>query len=188
MATQTTRHAPASSAPSASSHASFRKETQKESKNSSTSSVRPDSANDPGIWNFMTELGRQQLAVATESTSAMYRGREALRKVQQDTAHEASVRHAEAANKLFSPCQVADLLAIQTDLMRSNVLSLSNYWQQLAVVALQTQREMMLSMSHLLDSESSGGMKSAMDVFHAAIPPMATSMFAPNHSESNEPH
>jgi hypothetical protein len=156
---------------------------------SRSSSARKTPANDLGVFNFMTELSRQQLAIATEGATALYRGSEALRKVQQETAHEASLHHAQAAQKLFSPCQPSDLLSVQTELMRTNMESATHYWQQLMVVALQTQREMMQSLNHMLESESGSGMKSALEAFQAAVPPMATSFFVPSHSEVNQqPH
>lgn len=186
MPTQTSRHTTASSAAS---HASSRKGTAMSSKNSGRSPARQASGNESGFLKFLTELGRQQLAVASESSSALYRGGEALRKVQQESAHEASIRHAEAAHKLFGPCQLTELLSIQTELLRANIQSATNYWQQLAVVALQTQREMMLSTSHLLENSSGSGMKSALEAFQATIPPMATSFFVHSHGELNEqPH
>lgn len=159
------------------------------SKKSGSLSARQAFGNESGLVNFLTEVGRQQLAVASESSSALFRGGEALRKVQQESAHEASVRHAEAAHKLSAPCPLAELLAIQTELLRANAQSATRYWQQLAMVALQTQREMMLSTSHLLENSSGGGMKSALEAFQATIPPMATSFFVPSHGElSEQPH
>ena len=183
MTTQTSRPPPDSSGYS---HAASRKETQEGSKDSRRSATRQTAGNEMGFLNLLTELSRQQLAVATESSSALYRGSEALRKVQQEAAHEASVRHAEAAHKLFSPCQPADLLAIQTGLLRANMQSASHYWQQFMTVAMQTQREVMLNTRHLFESQSGGGITSVLEAFQAAIPPMATSFFAP--VESNEPH
>lgn len=138
-------------------------------------------------WNFMSEFGRQQLALATETASTLYRSRESLRKVQQEASHQASVRHAEAAQKLFGPCQPADVLAIQAELVRNQMQSASQYWQQLTSVALQTQREMMSSMTHMLDSENDG-VKSAMETFQASIAPKATSFFASGPEASTEPH
>jgi hypothetical protein len=187
MTTPTARHGTGSSA---SSHANSRKESSMTSKSASRSSpARKASGNELGALNFMTELSRQQLAIASEGASALYRGSEALRKVQQEAAHEASLHHAQAARKLFTPCQPSDLLSVQTELMRTNVESATHYWQQLMVVALQMHREMILSLNHMLDSESGGGMKSALEAFQAAVPPMATSFFIPSHSELNEqPH
>lgn len=123
-------------------------------------------------WNFLSEVGRQQLAMVTQSASALYRGNETLRKIQQETAHEASVRHAQAARKLLTPCQPADLMTIQSELLRTDMHSASQYWGQLAAATLKTQREMITSMGHLLDSESDTSMKSALQVFEAALPAM----------------
>ena len=186
MITHTSRPGAGSSA---SSHASSRKETAMTSKSASrSSSARKAASHDLGVFHFMTELSRQQLAIATESASALYRGSEALRKVQQETAHEASLHHAQAAQKLFSPCQPSDMLAVQTELMRTNMESATHYWQQLMQVALQTHRDMILSMSHMVDSESGSGMKSALEAFQAAVPPMATSFFVPHSDVSERPH
>jgi hypothetical protein len=165
---------------------SRRLETQTDSENTDAITQAPVQKLAP--WSFLTELGRQQMAVATESTSAIFRGNEALRKIQHETAHEASVRHAEAAQKLFSPCQPGDLLSIQSELLRTDMQSANHYWQQLAAAAMQTQREMMTSMTHLLDSDSGGGMKSAMKVFQATtIPAMAmtSSFLAPKPESTN---
>lgn len=186
MTSQTPHHAPNLSG---SAHASSRKNSAMGLEKPSRSS--PGRALDNGLdsWHALTELGRQQLAAATLSTSALCRGSEALRKVQQEIAHEASLRHAEVAKKLSAPCQPTDMMELQGELMRSNMQSTTRYWQQLLAVALQTQREMMESMGGLLDSKADGGMRSAMEAFQSIVPPMATSFFAPGHQgESAEPH
>lgn len=131
------------------------------------------SGSELAAWNFFSEIGRQQLAMITESASALYRGNETLRKIQQETAHAASVRHGEAAHKLLSPSQPADLMAIQSELLHTNVQSATQYWQQLAAATMKAQKEMMTSMSHLLDSESDTRMVSALQVVEAAMPAMA---------------
>lgn len=138
-------------------------------------------------WNFLSELSRQQLAMATESASAIFRGNEILRKIQQETAHEASIRHAKAAQKLFSHCEPAELLSIQSELLRTDLQTASHYWEQLAKATLQAQREMMASMSHLLDSESGSGMNSAMQALQAAIPAMtmANNFLTPKSHSAN---
>lgn len=107
-------------------------------------------------WNFLADLNRRQLALAAESMSALCRGSEALRGIQQDAAHEASVRHADMAQKLLEPCQPADLMSMQSELLRFGLQSASRYWQQLATQMMQTQVDMMSSVSHLLDSEKGG--------------------------------
>jgi hypothetical protein len=140
-------------------------------------------------WNMLADLARQQLAVTTENTGAIFRGSEAMRKIQLNAAHEASVHHAQAAQKLrASSCQPADLLAIQSELMRVDMQGAGQYWQQLASAALQTQMEMMTSVSRMFDDEAGGGVKSALGVFQAVIPPMANSFFVSPSSDSDERH
>lgn len=186
MTSQTPRHEPSLSGAS---HASSRKESAASVKKPGRASADQFFGNSLDSWHALTELGRQQMAVATMSTSALCRGSEALRKVQQEIAHEASLRHAEVAKKLSAPCQPTDMMELQGELMRSNMQSTTRYWQQLLAVALQTQREMMESMGGLLDGKADGGMRSAMEAFQSIVPPMATSFFAPGHQgESAEPH
>ena len=187
MTSQTPRHDPNLSG---SASASSRKESMVTLRKPGRSSAAPALTSGLDSWHVLTELGRQQMAAATLSTSALCRGSETLRKVQQEMAHEASLRHAQAAKKLASPCQPTDMIELQSELLRSNMQSATQYWQQLLEVALQTQREMMESMVGLLDSKSDGGMKSAMEAFQSIIPPMATSFFAPSHHEGapGEPH
>lgn len=186
MTSPTPRHSPSSSG---SSHASSRKESAGNSRKSGRFASGLAFDNGLDSWHLLTELGRQQLAAFTLSTSALCRGSEALRKVQQEVAHEASLRHAQAAKKLSAPCQPTDMVELQTELMRSNLQSATQYWQRLLEVALQTQREMMEGMSSLMDGKSDGGMKSVLEAFQSVVPPMATSFFAPNHQlQPGEPH
>ena len=173
------------------SHATYRKDVkmnERTSRPSPTSSrAHEDAGNDRTPWNFLADIGRQQLAVATKITSAMYRGSENLRKIQQETAHQASVRHGEAAEKLFGPCQPSDLLPIQSELLRGDLQSAGQYWQQLMAAAMQTQGEMVASMSRImLDSQKGGGVKSALDVFQATIPALASSFFVTGFNRQDE--
>lgn len=118
---------------------------------------------------FLADLGRQQLAVATDAACAVLRGSEAIRAIQHQAAHEASLRHQAAAQKLHGNCEPADLLAIQSDLLSYDLQGATQYWQQITAAALQSQVEMMASATHLLDSEQGGALKSAMESFQAAI-------------------
>lgn len=116
----------------------------------------------------------------------MYRGIENFRRIQQETAHQASVRHGDAAEKLFGPCQPSDLLPIQAELLRGDLQSAGQYWQQLMAAAMETQREMVASMGRMLDSEKGGGVKSALDVFQATIPALASSFFVTGSNRQSE--
>lgn len=126
-------------------------------------------ANGPVPQNFLAELGRQQLAVVTDAACAMFRGSEAIRTIQQQAAHEASLRHQAAAQKLQGNCAPADLLAIPSELLRFDLQGATQYWQQITTAALQSQIEMMASASHLLTDEKNGSWKAALENFQAAL-------------------
>lgn len=117
--------------------------------------------------NFLTDLGRRQLALATESISALCSGSEAMRGIQRDAAREASAYHAGVTRKLLEPCQPADLMAIQSELLRFGLQSAGRYWQQLVTQMMQTQADMMRSASSALDSEKGS----------LPLPPLAGSFF-----------
>lgn len=129
---------------------------------------------DQAPLNLLADLGRQQLALATESACALFRGSEAMRKIQQQAAHQASLHHEAAAQKLREPCEPADLLAIQSDLLRQDLREATQYWQQLAASALKTQVEMMGHASHLFDAGSGTGLKPVLDILQTALVSPAT--------------
>jgi hypothetical protein len=139
------------------------------------SASRRGGSSDPP--NFLSELGRHQLALAVEGTTALCRGSEALRKIQQDAAHDASVFHEETAQRLFASCQPAELMAIQSELMRFTLQSAGSYWQKIAARMMQTQVEMIKSVTHVLEREKDTGTKSPMEVLQSAMPPLASSFF-----------
>lgn len=127
-------------------------------------------------WNLLADLGRQQFALATENASALFRGSEAVRKIQQEAAHEALLRHEAVAQKLRAGCEPGDLLALQSDLLRFDLQGATQYWQQLAAAAFQTQVEMMGCASRVLGTESGSGFKPALEAWQ--------SVFAGSHNGS----
>lgn len=142
----------------------------------------------PAPWNLLVDLSRQQLAMSAELACAMFRGSEALRKIQQDTAHQASTRYETLAQKLSASCQPADLMALQSELLRVDLLSAGQYWQQLVAAGLQTQKEMMGSVSQMLDSEKNSGVKSALQAIQTIIPPMASSFYVASPGTVDDQH
>ncbi|MBK5206165.1 MAG: phasin family protein [Polaromonas sp.] len=139
--------------------------------------------------NFLADLSRQQLGFVTESACAMFRGSEAVRKIQQQAAHQASEHYAAVAQKLHGACQPTDLLAIQSELLSLNLQEASQYWQKLMTAALQAQTEMMSTTSHMLNSEAGSGVKSALEAFQSTIPMMAKGFLVGRQSGSAErPH
>lgn len=133
----------------------------------------------PLAWNPLADLGRQQMAVAAEGASAMFRGFETMRKIQEQAAHQARVRHAAAAEKLKEGCPANELLAIQADLLRFDIEAATRYWQQLGAAALEMQTEMMGCATHLADTEAMLEAASAVSAFESAIPGL-NQLLAPN--------
>ena len=130
------------------------------------------------VFNTVMDFGRQQAIVATESACALFRGFEAMRKIQGEAAHQAAQRHAEAAQKLRGSCQPADLMAVQSELLRFDFDAAGRYWQQLVAAALEMQTEIMGCASHLIDSEAVLEGSSALDAMQFKIPGLDTVLAA----------
>jgi hypothetical protein len=124
-------------------------------------------------WNFIADLGRQQMSVAADASCALFRGFEAIRKIQQQAAHTAAQRHEAVAQRLHGGCAPADLMAIQSELLSSDLKGATQYWQDLAATAMEMQTEMMGCASHLVDSESALEAVSAMEHLEG-LPGMST--------------
>lgn len=132
--------------------------------------TREATAGDTTPLGQLADVGRQQLALATQSASALFRGCEAMRKIQQQAAHHASVRHEAVAQKLQGPCEPADLLALQASLLQFDLQGATQYWQDLAAAMLKTQVDMMGCASHLFDAVGSeDAFKPARDAWQAAM-------------------
>ena len=119
-------------------------------------------------WNLAADLSRQQLAVATASAGAWFRGCEAMRKIQQHAAHQAGTLHEAASRKLQAPCDAADLLEVQSQLLRADLQGAGQYWQQLMSATLKMQAEMLASATHLADG-TGGAFQPALAAWQAAV-------------------
>jgi Rad3-related DNA helicase len=86
--------------------------------------------------NWMAELPRRQLALMTQSASALMRVSEEVRQIQQQAVQRASAHHEEVREKLGNAHDLGELLAIQQELLRFNMQEATQYWQQLAGAAL----------------------------------------------------
>lgn len=102
--------------------------------------------------NMLADLPRRQMALAAQSTSAVLRASEALRKVQQQAAHRVLAQHDEVAQRLRGPCDFNELLSIQSELLRFNMQAAAEYWQQVTTAALKAQSEMVSSAGEALDA------------------------------------
>lgn len=136
------------------------------------SAARAKSGDVPGAdaMAAAADFGRQQAVVATESACAVFRGFEAIRKIQEDAAHQASERHSQAASRLRGNCSPADVLAIQSDLLRFDVEAATHYWQGIAAAALEMQAQIMDCATHLMDTEALLAAPSAVEAVETRAP------------------
>lgn len=147
------------------------------------------SGNSPAQWGFLADSGRQQLAMVTEGACAIFRSSEVMRKVQQETAHQALEHYAAAAKKLHGSCQPADLLAIQSELLRFDLQEASQYWQQLMTAMLQAQTEMLATTTNqIFHSEAGDGVKSTLEAFQATLPMANSFLFGRQSGSAERPH
>ena len=118
----------------------------------------------PVFSNFVFDLIREQFSLALETACTWFRSRETMRQIQQEVAHQALVNHELAAQKLRSTNGLADLLTIQTDLMRSYLEAPSQYWHQVTTTGLQTQIEMMARVNHLFTGKAGESLRGMLKV------------------------
>lgn len=110
-------------------------------------------------WDRASDFTRQQIAAATEGGAVLYRGFEALRKIQEQATRETLRRHTDAAGRLRGNARPADLLALQTELLRADIEDATRCWQQLLGEALEINSELLGCATRMIDTE---------DVFAAA--------------------
>lgn len=123
----------------------------------------------PVFPNFLSNLSREQFSLALETACTWFRGRETIRQIQQEVAHQALFNHELAAQKLRSTNGLSDLLTIQTDLMRSYLEAPGQYWQQVTTTGLQTQIEMMARMNRLLTGKAGESLMGVRNIFQAPV-------------------
>ena len=119
--------------------------------------------------NMISDVTRQQLTVMTEAACAVLGSSEALGKIQQHAAHQASVRHQAAAQALRGEVEPAEVLSLQSELLRQDMQEAAEYWTQLASATLRSQLDMMGRMADMFNTGSQGGLSSAMDAWRHAV-------------------
>ncbi len=134
----------------------------------STSSRKPRATSEAGVLSAATptgELPRQHLAATLHSTCAVLRGFEAIREIQLKAAHQALANHEAFANKLTSRHEPADLLALQAEMLRVDLMDATAYWQQLGAATLHMQRQVIGTLVGAAQSEG--------EAMAAALPVLA---------------
>lgn len=115
----------------------------------------------------LAALPHQQLVAATEGACAVFRGFEAMRKVQEQAAHHALTQHQQALERLRQAQDPTQWMAIESDLMRFDVEGATRYWQQLGEAALQMQGELMDCFAHLVGPDGQGAKPSPLTMMPA---------------------
>lgn len=103
-------------------------------------------------WPKPLDLGQQQQAAA-EGGAVLYRGFEAMRKIQEQATLQTLRRHVDAAARLRGQARPADLLALQADLLRGDIEEATRCWQQLVGEALEINSELLGCTTRLIDTE-----------------------------------
>lgn len=119
--------------------------------------------------NMLSDVTRQQLSLMTEAACAVLGNSEALGKIQQQAAHQASARRQAAAETLRGDVEPMHMLTMQSDLLRQDMQDMAQYWAQLASAAMKTQLDMMGRMTDMLSNSSQGGFTSAIDAWRTAV-------------------
>lgn len=140
----------------------------------STKASRAASSNEAAFagsapWNMLGDFGSQQLILATEIACAVFRGSEAMRKIQQQAAHDASMQQETVAQKLRNQSGPSDLLAIQADLMRFSLEGVTQYWQQLAAALVKMHGEMADCTSQVLQTAPERSLKPAIEAWQSVL-------------------
>jgi hypothetical protein len=108
-----------------------------------------------GVPDLFSDFGREQLAVAIETSGAVLRGFEAARAIQQRAAADAAARHRAAARDLRTAGATADALSIPFALWQADLAAATQLWQALFGAALEAQTEALgCACAHVFDSES----------------------------------
>jgi hypothetical protein len=135
---------------------------------SSSSTESSDAASFTSLG-LLADLPRQQMALMTQSATALLRASESVRKVQQQTAHRATAQHQEIAERLRAPCDFNELLTIQSELLRFNIQEATQYWQQIVTAALKAQADLVGTAGQALDPGGEPTLDSLQRVFEASL-------------------
>ena len=128
---------------------------------------RAPAAASPAGFDFLADFQREQLAMMMEASSAMLRGFEAMRTIQQQTARQSSARHQAAARQLREASAPVDLMTIPFGLLQDDLQSAARYWEEIAGAALEAQTEVMGCATHLFNADTVLESASAVEALDA---------------------
>lgn len=119
---------------------------------------------------MLSEQARQQLVLASEVSSVMYRAAEALQQIQQHMTQRAALRYKQVADQMREAASPAELLAIQSGLLTSGVREVAQYMQDVTTATLRIQ-SILLETRPAHDGASMAGQAAsvAMQAWHSAL-------------------
>lgn len=95
-------------------------------------------------FNIFADLPRRQLALMAQSASALFRGSQELRRIQQEAAERASEHYEEAVDRLRDG-DYTEVMSVQAEMVRFNIQEAMQYWQECSTASLKMQAEMVSS-------------------------------------------
>ncbi|MCG2594391.1 phasin family protein [Ramlibacter sp. XY19] len=124
-----------------------------------TATRTPAGTATPTPVNRLAELGQQQMAVFTDSSAALLRGFEAMRKIQDQTSQQILRRHAATPQAGKGATPGFDVMAAQAALLQQDLADTVRCWQDLVGEAIEIHTELLGCSARLVNTE---------DVFAAA--------------------
>jgi len=89
------------------------------------------------------DFGRQQMQAGLQGACTLFRGFEAMRRIQQEAARQALERHEAVLDRLGDGEADADPITLQARLLADDLQEAHAYWQQLLSVGWAMQRELL---------------------------------------------
>lgn len=93
-----------------------------------------------------------EMEVGAQATDIMFRGFEAIRKLQERTAQESLKRHSAVSRRLKAPIEPANLLLAHAQLLGEDVNAAARCWQEIGSVALEMQAQLAACCTQAVDS------------------------------------
>ena len=92
-------------------------------------------------------LSQDQMQALIGLTDVLFKGAEEMRRCQMEAAHQAREHHEHTQARVAKARTPAELIELQTELLRFDLESSSRYWQQLAAICVATQASSMSLLS-----------------------------------------
>lgn len=119
-------------------------------------------------WRMAAEAIRQQADFAAESASVLFRGFEALGRVQSCATRDALDRHTAAARLAGGKSDPMQLAALPLEMMRFDLQGATDCWQQMLAAAFEMQARLFNCGVHLVNSDAVLETAAAVDAAETA--------------------